>query len=63
MLAMSDSMAHTFVWKHDDSIDRKCEMLGGLVKAFIMAAFVVLGAVAGPEVSSSLSTQSPEIQC
>ncbi|KAL8798918.1 MAG: hypothetical protein Q9182_006290 [Xanthomendoza sp. 2 TL-2023] len=46
--SMADSMAHTFFWKHDYSVDRKCAMLAGIVKGFIAAAFAVLGALVAP---------------
>lgn len=49
MVSMSEALASTFVWKHDDSVDRKCQQLASLAKAFIMTAFVVLGALAAPE--------------
>ncbi|KAL8922836.1 MAG: hypothetical protein Q9208_004961 [Pyrenodesmia sp. 3 TL-2023] len=49
MASMSEALASTFVWKHDDSVDRKCALMAGLAKAAIVTAFVVLGAVATPE--------------
>ncbi|KAI4225446.1 MAG: hypothetical protein L6R40_008359 [Gallowayella cf. fulva] len=48
LASMSNSMAHTFFWKHDDKIDQKCQMLAGIVKAAIVAAFIVLGTIVAP---------------
>lgn len=50
---MSGSIAHTFLWKHDEKIQQKCELMAGLAKAAIITAFVILGAVAAPEAAAA----------
>lgn len=45
---MAGSLAHTFLWKHDEEDERKCKLLAGIVKAVIMAALTVVAAVIAP---------------
>ncbi|KAL9036501.1 MAG: hypothetical protein Q9180_004264 [Flavoplaca navasiana] len=54
---LAESAAHNFLWKYDESVENKCKLLSGLVKAGIMAAFALLGAVlpaAAPAVAGAL---------
>ncbi|KAL9011088.1 MAG: hypothetical protein Q9173_004035 [Seirophora scorigena] len=50
-------MAHTFIWKHDDSIERKCQVLSGLVKAVIVSAFVALGSFLAPAAIGAVAAE------
>ncbi|KAL9000474.1 MAG: hypothetical protein Q9188_005674 [Gyalolechia gomerana] len=53
LTSMSGSIAHTFLWKYDEKIQQKCELMAGLAKAAIRTAFVILGAVAAPEAAAA----------
>lgn len=54
---MSQAMAHTFIWKHDDSIERKCQVLSGLVEAVIVSAFVALGSFLAPAAIGAVAAE------
>ncbi|KAL9027868.1 MAG: hypothetical protein Q9196_003669 [Gyalolechia fulgens] len=53
---MSESIAHTFLWKYDENVQRKCELMAGLAKAAIMTLFVIIAAVAAPEAAAAGAT-------
>ncbi|KAL8937961.1 MAG: hypothetical protein Q9216_004147 [Gyalolechia sp. 2 TL-2023] len=50
---MSESIAHTFLWKYDENVQHKCELMASLAKAAIMTFFVIVAAVAAPEAAAA----------
>ena len=56
MTHLAESAAHNFLWEYDEDIANKCKILSGLVKAAVMAAFTLLGALvpALPAVAGAL---------
>ncbi|KAL8649706.1 MAG: hypothetical protein Q9210_004245 [Variospora velana] len=54
---MSQAMAHIFLWKHDDSIDRKCQILSGLVKGVIMSMFVGVSSFLAPAAIGAVAAE------